>query len=75
MCSSDLSSGPGRGPRGCAGSAPAKAAGIPVISFDSGVPSDPTGAVLATATTDNEAAGGNVAKKLAAAPSFQEKVL
>lgn len=53
----------------------AKAAGIPVIGFDSGVPGDPTGAVLATATTDNEAAGGNVAKKLAAAPNFQEKVL
>ena len=52
----------------------AKAAGIPVIGFDSGVPGDPTGAVLATATTDNEIAGGNVAKNLAAAPSFQEKV-
>lgn len=53
----------------------AKAAGIPVIGFDSGVPGDTTGAVLATATTDNELAGGNVAKNLAAAPSFQEKVL
>lgn len=42
----------------------AKAAGIPVIGFDSGVPGDTSGAVVATAATDNQAAGGNVATSL-----------
>lgn len=42
----------------------AKNAGIPVIGFDSGVPGDASGAVIATATTDNVAAGGNVATNL-----------
>ena len=44
--------------------AQAKSAGIPVIGFDSGVPGDKSGAVVATAATDNEAAGGNVATNL-----------
>ena len=53
----------------------AKEAGIPVIGFDSGVPGDTTGAVLATAATDNGNAGANVAKNLIADPGFQEAIL
>lgn len=53
----------------------AKEAGIPVIGFDSGVPGDTTGAVLATAATDNTNAGANVAKNLIADPAFQEAIL
>ncbi len=53
----------------------AKEEGIPVIGFDSGVPGDETGAVLATAATNNENAGGNVAANLAADPGFQTAVL
>ncbi|MEF9864084.1 MAG: substrate-binding domain-containing protein, partial [Christensenellaceae bacterium] len=34
----------------------AKAAGIPIIGFDSGVPDAPEGSIAATASTDNEAA-------------------
>lgn len=37
--------------------------GIPVIGFDSGVPGDTTGAVKATASTDNEAAAAIAAEK------------
>ena len=37
--------------------------GIPVVGFDSGVPNDPTGAVVATACTNNEAAAAIAAKK------------
>lgn len=55
--------------------ASAKDAGIPVIGFDSGVPDDASGAVLATATTDNNAAGGNVADNLFANEAFQTAVL
>ena len=36
---------------------------IPVIGFDSGVPEDPTGAVKATAATNNEAAAALAAEK------------
>lgn len=50
-------------------------AGIPVIGFDSGVPGDTTGAVLATAATDNANAGANVAENLIADPGFQEAIL
>ena len=39
----------------------AKEAGIPVIGFNSGVPGDTAGAVLAAATADNVNAGGNAA--------------
>ncbi|MBQ3585100.1 MAG: substrate-binding domain-containing protein [Synergistaceae bacterium] len=53
----------------------AKEAGIPVIGFDSGVPGDTTGAVLATAATDNGKAGGNVAANLIADPGFQKAIL
>ena len=53
----------------------AKAAGIPVIGFDSGVPGDTTGAVLATAATDNVKAGANVAENLIADPAFQKAIL
>ena len=37
--------------------------GIPVVGFDSGVPGDTTGAVLATACTNNEAAAAIAAEK------------
>lgn len=53
----------------------AKDAGIPVIGFDSGVPGDTTGAVLATAATDNGNAGANVAKNLIDNADFQAAVL
>jgi ribose transport system substrate-binding protein len=52
----------------------AKDNGIPVIGFDSGVPGDPTGAVLATAATDNKNAGANVAKNLAGNTAFKSKI-
>ncbi|QWW18800.1 substrate-binding domain-containing protein [Schaalia sp. 19OD2882] len=50
----------------------AKEAKIPVIGFDSGVPGDSSGAVVATATTDNVAAGANVAKNLIGNPDVQK---
>ena len=53
----------------------AKDAKIPVIGFDSGVPGDTTGAVLATAATDNVKAGANVAENLIADPGFQAAIL
>lgn len=53
----------------------AKENGIPVIGFDSGVPGDTTGAVVATAATDNEKAGVNVAENMAADEGFQNAVL
>lgn len=53
----------------------AKENGIPVIGFDSGIPGDRTGAVLATAATDNFNAGANVAKNLIASPDFQAAIL
>lgn len=53
----------------------AKEKGIPVIGFDSGVPGDKTGAVLATAATDNFNAGANVAKNLIADSDFQKAIL
>ena len=52
----------------------AKSQSIPVIGFDSGVPGDASGAVVATATTDNVAAGGNVATNLAANEAFKTAV-
>lgn len=51
----------------------AKKNGIPVIGFDSGVPDDASGAVIATAATDNKNAGAFVADNLAAYTVFQEK--
>jgi ribose transport system substrate-binding protein len=42
-----------------------KAKGIPVIGFDSGVPGAPAGTILATAATNNEAAGALAADKMA----------
>lgn len=52
----------------------AKANGIPVIGFDSGVPGDTSGAVVATAATNNENAGAFVADNLADYDAFQAKV-
>ncbi len=42
----------------------AKDEGIPMIGFDSGVPDAPEGAIKATASTDNTAAGGLAAAEL-----------
>ena len=42
----------------------AKDDGIPMIGFDSGVPDAPEGAIKATASTDNTAAGGLAAAEL-----------
>ena len=52
----------------------AKNNGIPVIGFDSGVPGDTSGAVVATAATNNESAGAFVADNLADYDLFQQKV-
>ncbi len=54
--------------------AKAKANGIPVIGFDSGVPGDTSGAVVATAATNNENAGAFVADNLADYGDFQARV-
>lgn len=53
----------------------AKNNNIPVIGFDSGVPGDASGAVVATAATDNVKAGALVADSLFADPDFQAAVL
>mgnify|MGYP001744604733 CR=1 FL=1 len=42
----------------------AQSKNIPIIGFDSGVPGAPEGAIKATASTDNHAAGGNAAEHL-----------
>ena len=42
-------------------------AGIPVVCFDSGVPSAPAGSVVSTVATDNYAAGATAAENLYAA--------
>ena len=42
----------------------AKASGIPVIGFDSGVPNAPEGSVFGNAATDNKAAGALAAEKM-----------
>ncbi len=52
----------------------AKDAGIPVIGFDSGVPGDSTGAVLATAATDNAKAGANAAKNMIEDEDFRAEI-
>ncbi|MCC8165713.1 MAG: substrate-binding domain-containing protein [Planctomycetes bacterium] len=52
----------------------AKTNGIPVIGFDSGVPGDTSGAVVATAATNNENAGAFVADNLADYDVFQAKI-
>jgi ribose transport system substrate-binding protein len=54
--------------------AQAKSSGIPVIGFDSGVPGDKSGAVVATATTDNNKAGANVATNLINNKDVQAKL-
>ncbi len=48
----------------------AKADGIPVIGFDSGIPDAPEGTVISTASTDNEAAGELAADTMFANPVF-----
>lgn len=53
----------------------AKDNGIPVIGFDSGVPDDQSGAVLATAATDNEKAGAMIAGELFKDGDFQARML
>lgn len=52
----------------------AKEQGVPVIGFDSGVPGDTTGAVVATAATDNTKAGAFVAENLCKDANFKEKI-
>jgi len=53
----------------------AKTNGIPVIGFDSGVPGDTSGAVVATAATDNTNAGAFVAENLFNDPTFQARMM
>ena len=52
----------------------AKDNGVSVIGFDSGVPDDASGAVVATAATDNYNAGAVVAEKLFENEDFQDKL-
>ena len=47
---------------------------IPVVCFDSGVPDDPTGAVLATVSTDNEAAAALAAEQFGLDEGLLEKL-
>lgn len=54
--------------------AQAKSRGVPVIGFDSGVPGDKSGAVVATETTDNSKAGANVATDLIKNKDAQTKL-
>lgn len=53
----------------------AKESNIPVIGFDSGIPGDTTGAVIATAATDNTNAGANVALNLFEDEAFKDAVM
>lgn len=46
--------------------------GIPVVCFDSGIPSAPAGSVLATIATDNYAAGATAAENLY--PALKDKI-
>ena len=46
--------------------------GIPVVCFDSGIPSAPEGSVYATVATDNYAAGATAAENLY--PALQDKI-
>lgn len=48
--------------------------GIPVIGFDSGVPNAPEGAIVSTASTDNEAAGALAADNIFAIESVAAAV-
>jgi len=48
--------------------------GIPVIGFDSGVPNAPEGAIISTASTDNEAAGALAAGQMFAIESVAAAV-
>jgi ribose transport system substrate-binding protein len=52
----------------------AKSSSIPVVGFDSGVPGDKSGAVVATAATDNNKAGANVASHLVANKDVQQRL-
>jgi ribose transport system substrate-binding protein len=51
-----------------------KANGIPVIGFDSGVPNAPAGTILATAATNNEAAGAVAADHIFAEPGVNAAI-
>lgn len=52
----------------------AKASGIPVIGFDSGVPNAPEGSIAATAATDNKEAAKIVAEKFMENEDFAAKL-
>ena len=52
----------------------AKAAKIPVIGFDSGIPDAPEGVVVSTACTDNYVAGGLAAVKLFEEASIKKRI-
>ena len=47
---------------------------IPVVCFDAGVPDDPSGAVVATASTDNEAAASIAAETFGECEKLVEKM-
>lgn len=51
-----------------------KAAGIPVVGFDSGVPNAPEGSIYATASTDNYVAAGIAAQQLFDNADFKAKL-
>jgi ribose transport system substrate-binding protein len=52
----------------------AKAKGIPVIGFDSGVPNAPEGTIVSTASTNNEAAGALAADKMFENPAIKAAI-
>ena len=52
----------------------AKAAGVPVIGFDSGVPDAPEGIIFSTASTNNYAAGEMAAAKMMEEPSIAKRI-
>lgn len=52
----------------------AKAKGIPVIGFDSGVPNAPEGTIWSTASTNNESAGAVAATQMYAIESIAAKI-
>lgn len=52
----------------------AKAKGIPVIGFDSGVPNAPEGSIVSTASTNNESAGAVAAEEMFKVPEVKAAI-
>lgn len=52
----------------------AKAKGIPVVGFDSGVPNAPEGSIVSTASTNNESAGAVAAEEMFKVPEVKAAI-